>query len=65
MIYFDLFLILQQQLGELSRRARHSLDYLNTIAYLNMPDEINELTDELMVRDIQIIRDTFRKRGSK
>lgn len=38
----------QQQLGELSRRARHSLDYLNTIAYLNMPDEINELTDELM-----------------
>ena len=39
----------QEQLGELSRRARHSLDYLNTLQYFSLPDEINEISDELLV----------------
>lgn len=39
----------QDQLGELSKRARHSLDYLDTLPYLSLPDEINEISDELVV----------------
>ncbi len=39
----------QGQLGELSKRARHSLDFLDTLPYLNLPDEINEIGDELVV----------------
>lgn len=38
----------QQQLGELSKRARHSLDYIGTVPYLSLPDEINQVADELV-----------------
>jgi len=35
--------------GELSARARHSLDYLDTVPYFSLPDEINQVADDLLV----------------
>ena len=38
-----------QQLGAVSQRARHSLDYLETLSVLSLPDEFMNIIDEFVV----------------
>ena len=38
-----------QDLGEIGRRAKHSLDFVDALQYLNLPDEFLTLADEYMV----------------
>merc|ERR1712218_139006 len=38
-----------QELGEIGRRAKHSLDFVDALQYLNLPDEFLTLADEYMV----------------
>ena len=37
------------ELGAVSERARHSLDYLDTVSLFNLPDEFLTILDEFMV----------------
>ena len=37
------------ELGEVGRRAKHSLDFVDAVQYLNLPDEFLNLADEYMV----------------
>ena len=43
------------ELGEVGRRAKHSLDFVDAVQYLNLPDEFLNLADEYMVSDKIII----------
>ena len=38
-----------QQLGAVSQRARHSLDNLETLSLLSLPDEFMNIIDEFVV----------------
>ena len=38
-----------KDLGEIGRRAKHSLDFVDALQYLNLPDEFLTLADEYMV----------------
>ena len=38
------------ELGEIGKRARHSLDFVDAVQYLNLPDEFLNLADEYAVR---------------
>ena len=38
-----------QQLGAVSQRARHSLDNLETLSVLSLPDEFMNIIDEFVV----------------
>ena len=38
------------ELGEFGRRAKHSLDFVDSVQYLNVPDEVLNLADEYAVR---------------
>jgi hypothetical protein len=40
------------ELGEIGKRAKHSLDFVDTVQYLNLPDEFMNLADEYVVRVI-------------
>ena len=40
------------ELGELGKRAKHSLDFVDAVQYLNLPDEFVNLADEYMVRNL-------------
>jgi len=37
------------ELGEVGRRAKHSLDFVDAVQYLNLPDEFLNLADEYMM----------------
>ena len=37
------------ELGEVGTRAKHSLDFVDAVQYLNLPDEFLNLADEYMV----------------
>ena len=41
------------ELGEIGKRAKHSLDFVDTVQYLNLPDEFMNLADEYVVRVIK------------
>lgn len=36
------------ELGEVSKRAKHSLDYLDSVQYFSMPDEVMNIVDEFL-----------------
>ena len=38
------------EFGEFGRRAKHSLDFVDSVQYLNVPDEVLNLADEYAVR---------------
>ena len=42
------------ELGEVGMRAKHSLDFVDAVQYLNLPDEFLNLADEYMVSDKMI-----------
>ena len=46
----------QRQLGAISQRARHSLDYLETLSYFSLPDEFINVIDEFMVKQRRVSR---------
>ena len=40
------------ELGEIGKRARHSLDFIDAVQYLKLPEEFLELADEYSVSNL-------------